>query len=64
MVSPVTEQMMLMLVRHSGDMFVSFKLRSRRGKQIDVHPIRSIVAATVGPEIRRDMGVHSKRMRW
>lgn len=63
----VTEQMMLVLIRDSRDMFVSLYLGSSGGQKVDVHRVSPIVNAAEGAKVRRKVGVvtsmHGETMR-
>jgi len=64
-VGTVTEQMVLMLIGHSGHMFVFLDLGRCRREQVDVHSVRSVVISAKRPQESRDVvgSVDSERMR-
>ncbi len=51
-VTSMTEEMMLMLVGDSGDVFISFNLRGSSREEIDVHCI-PVVASSERSEMSR-----------
>ena len=52
--SPMAEQVVLVLIRNPGDMFVSFNLRSRGCQKIDVHCV-PIITSTERSKVGRYM---------
>lgn len=54
-VGAMTEQMVLMLVRNSGDVFVSLNLRRRRSQEVDIHCV-PVVISSKRPKVCWHMG--------
>lgn len=53
--TPMAKEVVLVLVRDSGDVFVSFDLGSRRRKEIDIHCV-PVIASAEGTKVGSDMG--------